>query len=353
MKFIHIADVHLGAEPDAGSAYTQSRGREIWNSLEKIGELCREEKAELLLIAGDLFHRQPLLRELKEVNSCLGSLPSTQVVLIIGNHDYLKTSSYYRTFRWAENIHPLLSEEIQCIEFPGFSTAVYGCSYHSREISGKPYDGFYAPGRQAYEILLLHGGDDKHMPIDPKELLKLGYTYVALGHIHKPQELAAGKIAYSGALEPIDKNDTGPHGYIRGEVTDKGCQIQFVPAAGREYRDLKVGVTRDMTGHQVKEALRRQIEQQGMQHMYKVCLEGFRDPDILFDLEAFDIYGNVVELSDETRPAYHFEKLKLQNQENILGAFIGELENAGEATIEYRALCEGVRALMETRRDEV
>ena len=33
--------------------------------------------------------------------------------------------------------------------------------------------------------------------------------YVVPGHIHKPQTVIDGKAAYSGALEPIDKNDTG------------------------------------------------------------------------------------------------------------------------------------------------
>ncbi len=43
-----------------------------------------------MLIAGDLFHRQPLLRELKEMNSILEMLEHTEVVMIAGNHDYIK-----------------------------------------------------------------------------------------------------------------------------------------------------------------------------------------------------------------------------------------------------------------------
>lgn len=351
MRFIHIADIHLGAEPDAGSAYSKSRPREIWNSLERICGICEEEGTDLLLIAGDLFHRQPLLRELKEVNACLGRMRKTQVALIIGNHDYLKPGSYYRSFSWAANIHPLLSEELECLELPKLSTAVYGMSYHSREITGRPYEGMGALGRQKHEILMLHGGDEKHMPIDGKELSSLGYDYVALGHIHKPQEVIPGKAAYSGALEPIDKNDTGPHGYIAGELTDRGCQIRFVPAAAREYRPLEIRVTREMTGYQVKELLRSRIGELGKEHMYKARLVGFRDPEVLFDLSGFDVYGNLVELTDGTRPAYDFGKLEETNRENILGAFIREFRGAGEETTEYMALCEGVQALMETRRD--
>ena len=54
MKFIHIADVHLGAQPEA-AVYSQSRGRELWESFEKILGVCEDERTDLLLIAGDLF----------------------------------------------------------------------------------------------------------------------------------------------------------------------------------------------------------------------------------------------------------------------------------------------------------
>ena len=47
---------------------------------------------------------------------------------------------------------------------------------------------------------------------------------------------------------------------------------------------------------------------------------------------------------------YDFEKIRRQNKANILGKFIGQLEGYGEDSIQYRALCEGVQALMETKR---
>jgi DNA repair exonuclease SbcCD nuclease subunit len=36
--------------------------------------VCEKEKTDLLLIAGDLFNGQPLLRELKEADYLLGNL---------------------------------------------------------------------------------------------------------------------------------------------------------------------------------------------------------------------------------------------------------------------------------------
>ena len=116
MKFIHIADLHLGAKPDAGNAYSQNREQELWDSFRDIITICNQKKTDLLLIAGDLFHRQPLLRELKEMNSILEVLEQTEVVMIAGNHDHIRKNSYYRTFTWAPHVHMICSQEMSCVE---------------------------------------------------------------------------------------------------------------------------------------------------------------------------------------------------------------------------------------------
>ena len=166
MKFIHIADVHLGAQPDSGPLYSGGRSRELWETFERVIRVCEDEQADLLLIAGDLFHRQPLVRELREVDYFFSELTHTKVVLIAGNHDYIGANSNYRTFRWRENVFPLFGEKPQYVDFPELKTAVYGLSYHSREISRPLYDGFTAAGAEPFEILLAHGGDEKHIPFD-------------------------------------------------------------------------------------------------------------------------------------------------------------------------------------------
>ena len=139
MRFIHIADVHLGMQPDAGFPWSEERGEAIWESFRRIIRLAGRE-TDFLLIAGDLFQRQPLLRELKEVNDLFASIPETIVVLIAGNHDYVKRESFYRGFDWADNVVMLLSPEPECVEVPKKRTAVYGCSYDKKEIlvDGEP-----------------------------------------------------------------------------------------------------------------------------------------------------------------------------------------------------------------------
>lgn len=318
--------------------------------MEKIINICEWEEIDLLLIAGDLFHRQPLKKELKELNYLFSKLTKTRVVFIAGNHDFVKQDSYYLTFRWNENVYPLLNGHMGSVEFKDLKTRVYGLSYYRKEITEGLYDRAKAPGKQKYEILLAHGGDEKHIPFKKEVLRGLGYSYVALGHIHKPQTLVESQILYAGALEPIDKNDTGKHGYVRGEVTEKGVKTEFIPSAKREYRHLTMEIGKGMTNGAVKEMIRETIQENGIEHIYKFILRGFRDADISFEPDSLRSYGNVIEIVDETKPSYNFEKLLEENRGNLLGRYIESLRECEEDSVAHMALYEGVQALLDTKR---
>lgn len=346
MKFIHIADVHLGAQPEAGTAYSRQRPRELWDTFARVISLCEQEQTDLLLIAGDLFHRQPLMKELKEVNYLFSRLSHTQVVLIAGNHDYIRRDSFYRNFVWAENVHPLFGEDPEMVLLPEFQTAVYGFSYYSREIREARYDAVRAERAARYEILLAHGGDETHIPIQREALRHSGFDYVALGHIHKSGNLVEKKAAYAGSLEPTDRNDTGRHGFVRGELSEEGTQYRFVPFASREYIHQVVKVTPDMTGWGLKEKLQDIMTEFGRQNIYKFILQGFRDEELRFEPEHLDSFGNIIEIVDETRPAYDFDKLLELNRDNLLGRYIEAFDGCEEGSVEYQALYEGVQALL-------
>ena len=349
MKFIHIADVHLGARPDAGPLYSGGRPRELWETFERVIRVCEDEQADLLLIAGDLFHRQPLVRELREADYIFSELTHTKVVLIAGNHDYIGADSNYRTFRWSSNVFPLFGEKLQYADFPELKTAVYGLSYHAREITGPLYDGIAAAGTEPFEILLAHGGDEKHIPFDRRALERAGFDYVALGHIHKPVILREDQIIYSGALEPVDKNDTGPHGYVKGEITESGVRTQWIPCASREYIHLGIKVSPEDTTGSIRRKIEKQIQGYGNENIYKIVLRGKRDHDVFLDTERMKGGQNIIEILDETSPAYDFEKLYAENADTILGRYIEEFRDCREGSTEYQALCEGVEALLNSR----
>ncbi len=274
------------------------------------------------------------------------------MVLIAGNHDYIKKDSHYRTFQWSENVYPLFQRKMKGVRFPEWKTAVYGFSYYEREITEPRYDNAKAPRLERYEILLAHGGDEKHIPIRREQLMTLGYEYVALGHIHRPQEVLDHYARYAGSLEPTDRNDLGVHGYVYGEIGEKGVRTKFVPFAGRSYLPVTVQVTPEMTSEELRDFLREEIETRGSENIYKITLKGLRDPDISFAQigEKADVFGNILECTDETEPSYQFEKLMEQNKSNLLGKYIASFQNPKQGSIKYEALCEGVRALLETKR---
>lgn len=244
----------------------------------------------------------------------------------------------------------MFGDTLEAAEFEDLGVCVYGLSYHQREITERLYDFAIAQHRQPVEILLAHGGDEKHIPFSRNRLVDLGYDYIAFGHIHKPLEIVKDKIYYAGALEPTDKNDTGVHGYIKGKIEQGVVETEFVPFAKREYIHMEVNTQENMTGRAVKEKLVALIQRNGTQNIYKVVLTGFRDPDILYDLSQMDVYGNIIDICDETEPAYDYDKLAERNEDNLLGKYIENLKNSAKGSVEHQALFEGVRALLETKR---
>lgn len=321
MRFIHIADVHLGAVPDKGKSWSEKRGEEIGVTFYRLLSEAGKQGVELILISGDLFHRPPLKRELKELSYRLESIAPTEVIFMAGNHDFIGEHSNYRGFEWPENVHFFENEMLDAFYLERLDTWVYGLSYEHREITMPLYDLARPYDEPGYHILLAHGGDEKHIPISHKSLSQSGFDYVALGHIHKP-DLIAGNMAYAGALEPIDRLDIGEHGYVYGEITEKGTRIRFCPLSCREYRNLILESDTDMTEGEMLDWLLQQLVIEGREHIYNVTLTGYRDPDIVYDLNKLSELGNIVSIKDETLPWFDFERIYNENADNLIGLFI-------------------------------
>lgn len=350
MKFIHIADVHLGAQPDKGFPWSEKRRQEIWDSFRDVIQRVKEEQVDLLLIAGDLFHRQPLLRELKEVDYLFSTTPNTRVVLIAGNHDYLKKDSYYLTYSWGKNVTCLWEERPTAAYFKSLDTYVYGLSYHAREIREGLYDRL-RPRREkgGIHILLAHGGDDSHIPIQKNQLKMAGFDYVALGHIHKPDTMQEENIAYAGALEPIDRNDMGVHGFIMGEVIGGETRLRFVPFAKRSYLPISITVTSDTTQYALEEAVRMKMKKAGEENLFHIHVSGLRNPQWEVDISRLYLLGNVVEAEDTTRADYCLESLCQEYKGSLIGEYAEYFKNRERTTIEEKALQYGLAALLDAR----
>lgn len=349
MRFIHIADVHLGAVPDRGKPWAQRRSEEIEQTFYQLIEEASKQGIDLILIAGDVFHRPPLKRELKELNYRLGAAAPTKVVLMAGNHDYIGEDSNYREFAWADNVYFFEKEQMDSFYLESIGTWVYGLSYEHREIEKFLYDRVRPIDRPGYHILLAHGGDEKHIPIRKNELLSSGFDYVAMGHIHKP-ELLSPAAAYAGALEPIDRGDTGEHGYVYGEIDERGTHIQFCPAACREYKNLILESDIDMTAGEMEDWLLQQVAIEGEHHLYNVLLTGYRDADIVYDLDRMAGKGNVASIRDESLPWFDFEKVYNENVDNLIGMFIKRVyQMPMDETRRTKILSYGLQAMYEGR----
>ncbi len=346
MRFMHIADVHLGAAPDHGFLWAKDRGREIWDSFRRCIADANTKKVDLLLIAGDLFHRPPRIQELREVNYLFSTLERTVVVLMAGNHDFLSRSSPCFGFPWNENVICMYAPKCERVRLPELKTEIYGFSYYQQEIPEPLYDELTAEPGDYFKILLAHGGDARHIPIGKERLQRAGFDYIALGHIHKPHSLIPGLAEYAGALEPIDSNDLGPHGYLLGDVHRKKVALTFVNACSRQYRQEEVPVTEEDTAYSIREKIAALIGRCGSQNMYRLILKGGRMPGFVPDLKEYMKCGRIVGITDETAPALHIEELRRQYRGQLVGDFIESFGDKPQGIIEEKALRYGLEALL-------
>lgn len=350
MRFIHLADVHLGAVPDKGCPWSSEREEEIWETFRRVIADIRNSPVDLLFIAGDLFHRQPLLRELKEVNYLFSTIPDTKIFLMAGNHDYLKDDSFYRDFAWEPNVSFFKKDTVTCIKDEEKQVYVYGMSYYRQEIKENLYDSVQPLKQKGFHVLLAHGGDEKHIPMNIKTIVEAGFDYIALGHIHKPQVLIKDKAAYAGALEPIDRNDLGQHGYIEGRFENGSVRINFVPFATRSYQQILLTLREDSTQFSLEEMMKTDIMKRGGRNIYRVILRGIRAPELLVMTEKLKELGNITEVLDESHPAYDLEELWKQYKGTLIGDYIEYFWSKKKTAVEEKALYYGLQALLETSR---
>ena len=349
MKLIHIADVHLGARPDASFPWAEKRQAAIRNTFLSAVSDAQRHQADLLLISGDLFHRPPLLKELKEVDSIFSALTHTKVVLIAGNHDFLRENSPLSHYEWKSSVTFLKGESMETVFFPELQTTVYGLSYHSREISAALYDGIHPNKTPGLHILLAHGGDASHIPFDEKRLAQAGFDYVALGHIHIPK-IGPGPLGNPGSPEPLDKTETGPHGYLKIRLSQGQREVRFVPAAQFFYDSLSITVTPETTQFLLEKQIQKLLcEKSGAcpSPIFLLTVKGKRNADLFFDKASILSLGAIAEVTDETVPDYDLTQLYAEHRHDMLGMYIQNLQAETDA-VSRKALYLGIQALLDT-----
>ena len=352
MKFIHIADVHYGMNPDSDKPWSRERTQAIKDTFAEVVTQAKLLDADCLFIAGDLFHRQPLTRDLQEVNYLFSTIPAVKIVIIAGSNDRIRPSSALLSFTWSSNVTWILNEEWASVHFEDINTEIWGFSYHKAEISEPLTENLKPEDDGRIHILLAHGGDISHLPIDFGLLAGAGFSYVALGRSHKPQLQLEGNAAYPGSLEPLDMTETGKHGMIVGEISPVTRQItslRLVPLAKVQYIPLMIHVTKTTTNEELAARISQEIKTRGEENIYRFQIRGMRDPEIQFDLEFLQNRMRIAELIDESEPQYDFNLLFAEHPSDMIGFFIQALNREDTSPVEKKALYYGINALLQTQ----
>lgn len=356
MRFIHISDLHLGRGFSAkryGEAFAAARSRELLGCLERIVEEANRKEVDVILCAGDLLHSEDVtLEELRNINTVLDRLERAVFVAISGNHDAQTASSPYRRLDWTPKFY-LCPPGWGRAALSQYEVMLHYYSWDQKEIRQPLLQEASFSRRGKYNILLLHGDtqDPKssYLPLDLQALAGLGMDYIALGHVHQPQQLAPG-IWYSGSPEPLDFGESGEHGFVLGELDETGLRAEFVPFSKRQYREATVEVEPEDAPLTLEEKAAAQM-QPHPEDIWTLTLTGrYRPghpPSREALLEGLRQKGFVCQIQDATAPDYDLAAMLRQNPDGLLSRYVRSFGPGPWSPVEERALRFGVEALLE------
>ena len=292
IRVLHFADTHIGMEnygktdPQTGLS---SRVVDFLHRMDDMCEYAREHDVDLVIFAGDAFKtRSPNPTYQREFAHRIRDLSHlAPVVMLIGNHDLpptmLKASSIeiYDTLD-VPNVWVAGEYDVRVVETKRGPVAVGTAPYpiRSRLLEDENVAGMTIAQTDALlqETLtqviddLSAQADTYDMPrlltghftvngaaVGSERNIMLGrdvavllssvadprWDYVALGHVHKHQNLTRGQkgvppVVYSGSIERIDFGEEGdPKGFCWMELSRGDTNWEFVPLDARPFVTLR------------------------------------------------------------------------------------------------------------------
>jgi exonuclease SbcD len=260
LKIIHTADWHLGDSLGRIKRYDDFRVR-----VEAVAGLCEEHAVDVVLIAGDLFSEQAqpeeMTRALQHIHEAFEPffVRGGTILAITGNHDRDVRINMIqagmslarpapancvleRGRMYVENKLNLVSlqtaagDRVQFVLLPYPMVSRYTEAtdvYRTKEEENKLLQDRAAewirdvPGRPGFdprlptvlaahlnvrgsEVHSLYRMDEKDDLVFDLGFIPTAWSYVALGHIHKPQMLGGmASVRYSGSLDCCDFGELG------------------------------------------------------------------------------------------------------------------------------------------------
>jgi DNA repair exonuclease SbcCD nuclease subunit len=368
VKFVHAADLHLdsplrGLPAYEGAPVDEVRGA-TRRALENLVELCVEESAALLVIAGDLYDG-----DWKDYSTGLFFVQQmarlrdagVHVAWVRGNHD--ASSKITRHLNPPENVTELSFSAPETVLYEDCGVAVHGVGYATAEVRDNLALSYPEPRSGLFNLGLLHtslDGRPGHAPYAPCALDQLrarGYDYWALGHVHAREVLSREPwVVFSGNLQGRHIQEVGPKGATL--VTVEGGQVRAAePRALDVVRWARCEV--DIEGAaDLDEALERAagelrkllLEAEGRLVACRVTLHGrspahgalvARSERVLAELRALGLgAGGVYIERVELRSGPAVDLPTVRQREDAIGELfrsLEELRSEGEALEELRA----------------
>ncbi len=253
VRFVHTGDWQLGMtrhflDADAQATFGQAR----IDAIRTIGKIAAEEKAEFVVVAGDVFETNRVAtRTVRRAFEALESI-TVPVFLLPGNHDPLDAGSVFRspTFVREKPENVTVLENPQPIEVrPGVE--IVGAPWRSK----RPLDDLVRAVCGGLEsrpgltrILVAHGAIDDVIALDNPALIGRAdaeaavndgrIAYLALGDRHSTTEVGrTGRIRYAGSPEPTDYDEDDPGNVLLVELGDGACTV--TPKRTGEWRFVR------------------------------------------------------------------------------------------------------------------
>lgn len=356
LTFLHSGDFHLGSyfySSNLPVELVENRRENIWASIESLFSYAKEKKLDCIFLCGDIFNENYVtLSILERLNSLFKTVPETKIFIIFGNHDPYSKISKFRYLNLASNVFVFDEDNVKSFEFEDFN--VYGISYTDRILNKSSYFEDIKLDRKKINILLLHTDilmpNFNYMNLNLSDIEHLGFDYIALGHIHKPQKVKEN-IIYPGSLEPLSFKETGFHGAIYGEFENRKLYKKFIPLSSSIFTLVNYELKESFDFYFLLEHLKDNVLVEDKNNYIRLTLTGKLpmgfDLDIKGLEEALKKYVYYIEVIDNTEENYDIEKILDLNRENQIGIFIDKVNSLNESQeIKEKILKYGLNALM-------
>ncbi len=341
MRIIHAADFHLDS-PFDGLTPEQAvlRRAEQRQILDRLADLVRSTRAEVLLLAGDLLDGDRVYQETVDALArTLGSL-AIPVFISPGNHDYYTQRSPYATNSWPTNVHIFRTGRMEAVELPELNAVVYGAAFTTEHGGESPLLDFSAPEDNRLHLMVLHADVDarqgsRYCPVTSAEIARSNLDYLAMGHIHTCTAVQmAGDVpwAYSGCPEGRGFDETGVKGVLCGEVTKEKADLHFMPLSRREYRIHEL----ELTGEDNSDSIAARIlAQAAPEDLVRIVLTGEADENS-FDLSALQerCSGAFFSLTLRDRTRVRRDMWARMEEENLTGLFLRAMKQRLDAAVD-------------------